>query len=177
MTPDARALSSRVAVLARGAALAALLLGVQTALAFLPNIELGSLLVMLFALALPLRQVLPILYAFAALEGLVYGFGMWWVSYLYVWPLLALCARALRGCRSALPFALLSGGFGLLFGALCAIPYAVAGGFAAGFAYWISGIPFDLAHCAGNFVAALALFSPLRRVLARLTGGGLPASP
>lgn len=34
---------------------------------------------------------------------------------------------------------------------------------------WVSGIPFDLAHCFGNFVAALALYRPLSRLMQRLT--------
>ena len=44
--------------------------------------------------------------------------------------------------------------------------------------WWISGIPWDLAHCAGNFVIALALFVPLRRLMAALCRqmGGTPRS-
>ena len=60
------------------------------------------------------------------------------------------------------------GVFGLMFGALCAIPYAVAGGLAAGIAYWVSGIPFDLLHCGGNVVLALVLFRPLRGGIKRI---------
>ena len=29
---------------------------------------------------------------------------------------------------------------------------------------WVSGIPFDVMHCAGNFVIALLLFNPLRKL-------------
>ena len=35
-------------------------------------------------------------------------------------------------------------------------------------AWWVSGIPFDLLHCAGNFVIALVLFVPLRKLMGRL---------
>ena len=35
-------------------------------------------------------------------------------------------------------------------------------------AKWISGIPFDIAHCAGNFVIALLLFKPMRKLLCKL---------
>ena len=35
-------------------------------------------------------------------------------------------------------------------------------------AWWVSGIPFDLLHCAGNFAMALVLFRPCRQVLTRL---------
>ena len=81
--------------LALGGILAALLFAAQAALAFLPNIELVSLLVILYTLFLG-KRVVPVLLVFALLEGLLYGFGLWWVSYLYVWPLLAGLAALLK---------------------------------------------------------------------------------
>ena len=39
-------------------------------------------------------------------------------------------------------------------------------GYAAG--KWVSGIPFDLVHCVGNFFMALLLFVPLRKLITRL---------
>ena len=65
---------------------------VQVALAALPNVELVSLLVIVGTLAFRRRAVYAI-YVFAILEGLVYGFGVWWVMYLYVWTILLLDQR------------------------------------------------------------------------------------
>ena len=62
---------------------------------------------------------------------------------------------------SALIWAVAAALHGLCFGALCAIPYFFAGGPAMAFSYWVSGVPFDLAHCAGNFVLTLVLYKPL----------------
>lgn len=149
---------------------AAVLFAGQVALASVPNVEIVSLLVILYTLALG-RRVLFVIYTFVLLEGIFYGFGIWWVSYLYVWPLLALVTLAFRRVDSLLFFSILSGFFGLFFGALCAIPYLFAGGAAAAFAYWISGLPFDLIHCGGNFAVCLVLYKPLRRVIGRLTSG------
>ena len=59
----------------------------QVALAFLPNIELVSLFVILFTLVFR-KRVVGALGVFILLEGLVYGFGFWWLNYLYVWPCL-----------------------------------------------------------------------------------------
>ena len=39
------------------------------------------------------------------------------------------------------------------------------GGFSYAAAKWVSGIPFDLLHCGGNFAMALILFKPLRAVM------------
>ena len=64
-------------------------------------------------------------------------------------------------------WALVSGVFGLLFGPLCALTHLVTGGAAFALSWWISGIPFDLAHCAGNFALALILFTPLRKLFAQ----------
>ena len=89
----------------------------QVALSFLPNIELVSLLVIVYTHAFR-RKVLYILYVFALLEGLLYGFTTWWLTYLYVWTILAGLAWAFRRMESPLGWAVLSGAFGLAFGAL-----------------------------------------------------------
>lgn len=148
--------------------LTAVLLGGQVALAAVPNVEVVSLLVILYSLLLG-RQVFFILYAFVLLEGCLYGFGLWWVSYLYVWSLLAGIALALRRTEApALLWAVISGFFGLAFGALCALPYLAIGGAAAAVSYWLAGLGFDLIHCAGNFLLCLLLFRPLHRLLEML---------
>ena len=41
-------------------------------------------------------------------------------------------------------------------------------GVAYALSWWVSGVPFDAIHCAGNFGIALILFKPLRKVLERL---------
>ena len=150
------------------ALLTPLLFVAQVALAFLPNIELVSLLIIVYTLAFR-HKVLYVIYAFAVLEGLLYGFTMWWITYLYVWTVLAALAWAFRRMQSPLGWAVLSGAFGLGFGALCELPFIAVIGWRAAFAAWASGIPFDLMHCGGNFLAALVLVAPLRRLMARLT--------
>ena len=149
------------------AALSAILLIGQLGMAFLPNIEVVSTLIILYTLSYK-KLVFPILYTFVLLEGVVFGFGIWWVSYLYIWSILALIVLALRKMDSALLWAVVSGAFGLSFGVLCAIPYLISGGLYADFSYWSAGIPYDILHCAGNFVLTLALYRPLSHLLKRL---------
>lgn len=153
------------------AVLGSLTFCLKAAMMGLPNIEPVSLLVMLFAVTFGRRALWPI-YIYAALEILVFGLNLWSVNYLYVWAILAAAAWRLRAMESPVGWAVLSGGFGLLFGALCAPVYLVTGGPAAAVAWWVSGIPYDLIHCVSNFVMALVLFRPLRRVLARLWAKG-----
>ncbi len=140
--------------------LTAILLVGQLGMSFLPNIEPVTTLIILYTLSYK-KQVFPIIYAFVLLEGIIFGFNIWWVSYLYIWAVLALIVLAFQRIDSALLWAVISGAFGLSFGALCAIPYLISGGPAAAFAYWTNGIPFDLLHCSGNFVMTLVLYRSL----------------
>lgn len=144
--------------------LTALVFAAQIVLASLPNIEIVSLLFMLYTLVLG-RKVFLIIYAFTILEGLFYGFGLWWVNYTYIWTVLAILALFFHKQRSAWFWSIVSGFYGLFYGALCAIPYFFIGGPPAAFAYWISGLPFDVTHCIGNFIVCLALYKPLRNIL------------
>lgn len=155
---------------AREAALFGVLGGLTFAakavMAPLPNIEPVSLLVMVFAVTFGKKALFPV-YVYVLLEFSLFGVGLWSVSYVYIWTLLALAAWFFRHMRSPLGWAVLSGAFGLLFGALCAPVCLFTGGPAFALSWWLSGIPFDLAHCGGNFVLALVLFNPLRRLFAR----------
>ena len=142
----------------------ALTFALQVAMAPLPNIEPVSLLVMIFAVVFGWKCLYPV-YVFVVMEILFYGISTWNVYYLYVWTVLALGAIAMRKQQHPFAWALLSGVYGLFFGALCGIVDVFIGGFAYAGAKWVSGIPFDLAHCAGNFVIALLLFKPMRKLL------------
>ena len=128
-------------------------------MAGLPNIEPVSLLVMLFAVTFGRKALYPI-YVYVLLEFVLYGVNLWSINYLYIWLILAAAARLLRGMTHPLGWALLSGPL-----------YGFTGGWAFAVSWWISGIPYDLAHCAGNFLLALALFGPLRKLLNRLYQG------
>ncbi len=147
--------------------LGALTFGLKVAMSALPNIEPVSLLVMIFAVVFGRKCVYPI-YLYVAMEVLIYGLGTWNINYLYIWAVLALAAYLLRRMESPLNWALLSGGFGLAFGLLCAPVDFFLGDVGYVVSKWISGIPFDIAHCAGNFVIALLLFKPLRALTEKL---------
>ena len=142
------------------AMLGALMFALKAAMMALPNIHP----VAVFIIAGTIYFGWRMLYAVAVyvmLEGIVYGFGIWWISYLYIWPLLVCITMLFRKTQGRLFWAVVAAVFGLCFGAMCAIPYLIAGGWSAGFSYWLSGIPFDLSHCAGNFLVTLLLYRPL----------------
>ncbi|WP_455582374.1 hypothetical protein [Dysosmobacter sp.] len=152
------------------------LFAAKLAMAQLPNIEPVTLLVMLFAVCFGWKSLCAVA-VYAALEFFLWGAGLWAVCYLYIWLVPFLLARAARRVDSPLWWAALSGAFGLLFGALCAPVYWVAGGWAAALSWWAAGIPMDLLHGAGNFFLALVLFRPMRRWLSALARRyGLPGA-
>ena len=93
----------------------------------LPNIELVSLLILLYTLEFP-ALALPAVYTYVVVYGLLNGFGVWWFAQLYIWLPLMAAARLLRGSRSPLLWALVSGLYGLLYGALYAVGYALLNG-------------------------------------------------
>ena len=147
--------------------LGALTFALQVAMAALPNIEPVSLLVMLFAVVFGWKSLYAV-YVFVVMEVLFHGIGLWNINYLYIWTVLAVAAVLLRKMKPALGWAMLSGIYGLFFGALCGIVDVFIGGFGYAVTKWISGIPFDLLHCGGNFAIALILWKPLRELLERL---------
>lgn len=149
--------------------LGALTFAMKVVMAGLPNIEPVSLCVLVYAVVFGYKALYP-LYTYVAMEILYFGLGTWNICYLYVWTVLAVAAILLRDMESPLAWAILSGVFGLLFGALCAIVDVFIGGFGYAVTKWASGIPFDIAHCVGNFCIALVMFKPLRALLEKLYG-------
>ena len=151
------------------AVLGAMMFALQVVMAPLPNIEPVSLLVMIFAAVFGWKALYPV-YVFVVMEILFYGISTWNIYYLYVWAVLAFAAILMRKQTQPLAWALLSAVYGLMFGALCGIVDIFVGGFGYAAAKWVSGIPFDLLHCGGNFVIALIIFRPLRTALEKLYG-------
>ena len=147
--------------------LGVLMFVLKLAMASIPNVEPVSLLVMVYAVTLGPWALAPI-YIYVFLEWAIWGLNTWSICYLYVWALLWLIAWCLRKMESRLGWAVLCAAFGLFFGALCAIVYIPIGGVSYALTWWVSGMPFDAIHCAGNFVMALVLFMPLRNLLEKL---------
>lgn len=147
----------------------ATLIASKMALAFLPNIEIVSLLIIVFTLTFGYRIFYSII-IFTCLETFIWGMGLWSIMYLYIWPLLAIITYVFRKQDSVWFWAIISGIYGLGFGALGSILYLIIGGVRTAFAWWIAGIPWDIVHCIGNFVLAMVLYKPLMSALRKLKG-------
>ena len=154
----------RVLRLVLAGLMGALLVVSKQAMSSLPNIEPVTLLIILFALELP-RETPGAITVFLLLQGVLYGFGLWWAMYLYIWYLLAFLARRLRRMDSAFGWAVFSGLYGLCFGGLCAAVYLAARTPAFALSWWLSGLSYDAMHGVGNFAIMLLLYRPLRQAL------------
>ena len=140
---------------------------VKRGLAFATNVELVTLLIILYTLFFGWR-IFYVIAAFILIEGCLYGFGLWWIMYVYVWPLLAALTYLFRKRESVWFWSIFSGIYGLIFGALCTIPYFFIEGIQMVMTWWIAGIPYDILHCISNFVLSLILFLPLKKALIKL---------
>lgn len=144
----------------------------KVTLSFLPNIELTTFWIIIFSLYFG-KQIFFVIPVFILIEGTMYGFGLWWIMYLYTWPSLALIVQLLKKMESTYMWGLLSGMYGLLYGMLCAIPYVfigasnggLANGLKTAFAWWIAGIPWDLVHGISNFIIMLVLYHPITSIM------------
>jgi len=139
----------------------------KEALNSLPNIHPVMLLIILLVKAYGHLAIYPVI-GFVLLELAIYGFGIWSVTYLYVWPLAVVLALIFRKQESRTFWASFAGAFGLMFGPLTAAATIIMSGFEAAVAYWVSGIPFDIVHAVSNFVIVFFLLPPLEKLVRRL---------
>ena len=144
-----------------------LLVIAQVAMRFLPNIEVVSLFILLFTKHFK-KKTLYIIYIFVLVEGLIYGFGMWWITYTYVWTILYFICLFVRDVESPFALSIVLAIYGLLFGAFSSIAYFVTLGVGGGISWIISGFMFDLMHCIGNFATTLILYKPLNNIMKRI---------
>lgn len=144
-------------------------------LSFLPNVELTTFWIILFTLYFG-KRIFFVIPAFVLIEGFIYGIHIWWIMYLYTWPILACVIRLVRKSTSVWTYSIISGLFGLLFGFLCSFPYFFIGaaqatpadGLHMAFAWWVSGIPWDLVHGCSNFILMLVLYKPVTQMMKRI---------
>lgn len=139
----------------------------KLALSIVPNVEIVSILIVLYTVCFGKKTLYGII-VFVLIECAVWGIGLWTFMYLYIWPLLGIAAYMFRKVDSKWFWSVFAAIFGMLFGPLCSLTYLVTGGPYMAFTWWIAGIPWDIIHCIANFVVMAVLYVPLGRLLRRL---------
>ena len=144
----------------------------KLAMEALPNIHLLSMLTIVYTVVYRAKGLIPVMIGML-LIGLVNGFALWWVPYLYIWPLLWAVTMLLpknMPVKIAAPvYSVLCALHGLAFGTLYAPFQAVMYGLSvkAMFAWIAAGFAFDITMAIGNLCASV-LIIPLVTVLRKL---------
>lgn len=147
------------------AVLTAILETAKFALNAIANVELITLLIILFTRKFGGRITMASVFLFTLLETMWWGLSIWTITYFYVWPLLVFLTILFRNRESLLFWSIFSAFYGLFFGALCALTTLITAGANAALAWWIAGIPYDIVHCVSNFIICMILFLPLSKAL------------
>ena len=138
----------------------------------LPNVHPVAVLIAAYTVVYGVRALIPI-YVYVFLIGLSWGFGAFWLPYLYVWlPLFLLIhiiPRRWPTFLRAVLYAAVCTLHGLFFGILWAPAQALMLGFTLRqtLAWIAAGLTFDIIHAVGNACASL-LIVPIVRILCAL---------
>lgn len=139
---------------------------------FLPNIHLLAVFTIAFTAVYRAKALFPI-YVYVFLNGLIAGFNLWWIPYLYIWTVLwgavMLVPRNLPKKVTYIIYTVLCVLHGICFGLLYAPSQALFFGlnFSQTFVWVIAGLPFDLIQAVGNGVLSL-LIMPIVSALKRI---------
>lgn len=149
--------------------LGAMMFASKMLMEFLPNIHLLGVFTIATTVVYRQKALYPI-YIYVLLNGLIAGFNVWWVPYLYIWTILwgatMLLPKSLP--QKAKPFVYmgLCGLHGFLYGILYAPAQALFFGlsFDATIAWIVAGFPFDAIHGVSNIICGV-LICPIIAVL------------
>ena len=151
----------------------ALLTTGKMVLSFIPNVEIVSFMILMFCVYFGKKTFFSV-FAFVIIEGLLYGFNVYWLGYLYIWPLLCLAGCLMRKKSSMFSLTVLSTLFGLFYGFMFSFVYIFTGspdpGIGFALTWWAAGIPYDIVHGIGNMAVMLCLYVPVSRVLNMVAG-------
>lgn len=149
--------------------LSAIITAGKLALSFIPNIEIVTLLFIVYTIVFGYKKTMFVSLIFTTTEIFIYGFNTWLLVYYVIWPLLISLTELMKKViESEYGYAALGAIFGYAFGLFFAIGESFFYGIAYGWAYWIRGLLFDLVHGTSNFILILILLNPLKSLLFKL---------
>jgi len=152
-----------------------MLTGAKFVLSWIPNVEIVTLLIAVFAYSYGLEYAMPAATVFSFTEILLYGFGYWVISYFIHWNALvfAVCILKYKGVKSEYIYTFAIAIITFLFGLLSSfIDVSLSGGFKnfgeRFLTYYIAGTVFYIIHIASNSVLMIILFKPLTDIALKM---------
>lgn len=136
----------------------------------LPNIHLIGTFILAMTIVYRKKALYPI-YVFVFLTGLLGGFSMWWIPYLYIWTVLwgavMLLPKNLPQKAKPVIYAIVCSLHGFLYGVIYAPAQALMFGldFKGMVAWIVAGLPYDAIHGVSNFISGLLLIVPIISIL------------
>ena len=152
--------------------LGALMYASKMLMEVLPNVHLIGVFVIATTVVYRKKALYPV-YVFVLLTGLLGGFAMWWIPYLYLWGVLwavtMLLPKNMSTKKATFIYMIVCALHGFLYGTLYAPAQAILFGLDfRGMIDWIIvGLPYDLIHGVSNFFCGI-LIMPLVNLLLRL---------
>lgn len=151
---------------------AALMLALKFLMEVLPNIHPLGMFIMVLTITYRKKALIPI-YIYVFLNGLIAGFAVWWIPYLYIWAVLwgatMLIPNNMPKKAKVIIYPVINALFGLSFGILYAPAQAILFNlsFNQAVAWVVAGFSFDAIHAAGNFAIGF-LVLPVSELLKKL---------
>ncbi len=143
--------------------LGAVICASKYAMELLPNVHLVGVFVVAITAVYRKKALYPI-YAFVFLTGLLSGFAIWWIPYLYIWTVLwgatMLLPRNMPAFIAPIVYiavcALHGFAYGLLYSPFQAFMFGLD--FEGLTAWVVAGLPFDIVHGISNIVCGLLIY-------------------
>lgn len=150
---------------------AAILTAGKLALMAVPNVEIVTLLIMLYAVTFGLKISLPTTIIFCLMEAMIFGFNTWLITYFIYWPLLAVAtflASKIKNQRNIL-YAIFGGLFTILFGVISSAIDAIISSNVAKINFFVMfsivytrGVAYYLTHLVSNIIFITVAFPILK---------------
>lgn len=141
----------------------------KLALEFLPNVHMLAALTIAYTVVFRKKALYPI-YVYVLLNGIVAGFSLWWIPYLYLWTVLwgvtMLLPKNMKP-KVAVPVYMVTAALhGFLFGTMYAPAQAIMFGldFKATISWIIAGLPWDAIHGVSNFFMAILVLPIVKTI-------------
>ena len=149
--------------------LGALMYASKVIMEIVPNVHLIGTFIVALTVVYRSKALYP-LYIFIFLTGLLNGFAMWWVPYLYIWAVLwgavMLLPKNIPSKIQAIVYAVVCSLHGFLYGTLYAPAQAIMFhlNFKSTIAWIVAGLPWDAIHGVSNLICGLILIVPFIKI-------------
>lgn len=148
--------------------LTALIYVSRVSLAFLPNVQPMTTILIVITLAMSVKDGLIVAILSLIVTNISMGFGVWTLAQIVSFTIVIFVMSAFRKIYTKVPviiMAMVCGLMGVLYGLIISLVQAPFFGWISFFPYYISGIPYDMFHAIGNFCFYIILAPTIDKLI------------